>query len=1069
MSSSGQCMVKLLSIDGGGIRGLAALVVLEQLLDAANEERRKLGLSSQEPWQMFDMIGGTSTGGAVGKPLLAPKFKTKPLEDAILKIIATGCPGTDAREVLMQEDDAACKVLEILPWRPSTGFKTLKLWQACRGTSAAITFFESLSVGSAVYSDGGLLYNNPVQLVDGEASEMFSMERDKLIISLGTGVAADKVFNPNLLTIGKALADIATNTQREADAFFRRDGGQDALQGRCFRFDVPGIGDIELDEVKQLDRIAAASEKFLNDPEVGMKVKKCSEQLAGEVYRTLEAFAHNPREASIPSPHSSTFGWLWTDPRTNFTQWLKSGHRCYWIAGNPGTGKSTLMKFILEHEVPKQYCASDSGTIQFAVIHYFFYQLSTLSTKQEKSIDGLLHAILLQLINRFPQLIQFIDTVYQRRVQPQRSASNFTSAWSVDSLKEALMHIADQKIVTGGLLLLIDGFDECEGDLGHHLGFLFSWIDAMRSGTLSIKLCLASRAREEYRGVMEISLEIHQWTRDDISKYVYHKLGRSNKSSISLSKRQIPDRLKESVIQNSQGVFVWVTLVVEDLIRGFEEGEEIDTLQARINRLPQGLEELYSHIVDEIPDIHLSRAYHYFRLLLRAPGKSCTLTLVQFLMAAQDPTGAIRCHFDHDSSDEREAALLQRLENMKGLLKSRCLNLVQVQPRRLASARWEPMLRESVTFIHLTVREFLKKKEVDQRIRDRIIRIGHGMDISPTVDISLMASYLYLLKTQPCYMPFWATQIATQTASHPVLSQRNPGLARPVTNGTASGSQQRRYLVFEKIDENDEEEYQEAVFCRAPDNLIAKFFNYAGLLEQFLGQPQTEYIDELDRVLKTHVDPSWASKWYLQRTRVNIPGLNVLCLAVCWKLRLYLKSKLDSGNRLMYQNTRKCRAPPLLFYAMNPFGWTLEPVDLDILKLLIGAEAPLNATWIYDSREQTLWSHALCHYLCIGTQHPTEYWLDVLQLMLEHDGNPNQIVSMRGAEFTTALHLLVDQYELAPPNKTSEVIEGFKLLFQHGSDQKIKNVEGIRAYEYAHDHGEDVYNAMEHARKSAGK
>jgi patatin-like phospholipase/acyl hydrolase len=52
-----------LSIDGGGVRGLAAIVVLEQLMDAANEEGQKKGLPPQEPWEMFDMIGGTSTGG----------------------------------------------------------------------------------------------------------------------------------------------------------------------------------------------------------------------------------------------------------------------------------------------------------------------------------------------------------------------------------------------------------------------------------------------------------------------------------------------------------------------------------------------------------------------------------------------------------------------------------------------------------------------------------------------------------------------------------------------------------------------------------------------------------------------------------------------------------------------------------------------------------------------------------------------------------------------------------------------------------------------------------------------
>jgi hypothetical protein len=34
-------------------------------MDMANEERRKLKMGPLEPWQMFDMICGTSTGGYV--------------------------------------------------------------------------------------------------------------------------------------------------------------------------------------------------------------------------------------------------------------------------------------------------------------------------------------------------------------------------------------------------------------------------------------------------------------------------------------------------------------------------------------------------------------------------------------------------------------------------------------------------------------------------------------------------------------------------------------------------------------------------------------------------------------------------------------------------------------------------------------------------------------------------------------------------------------------------------------------------------------------------------------------
>ena len=55
--------VRLLSIDGGGVRGLSALVILKQIVERTNAHRQKQGLEQQKPWEMFDMMGGTSTGG----------------------------------------------------------------------------------------------------------------------------------------------------------------------------------------------------------------------------------------------------------------------------------------------------------------------------------------------------------------------------------------------------------------------------------------------------------------------------------------------------------------------------------------------------------------------------------------------------------------------------------------------------------------------------------------------------------------------------------------------------------------------------------------------------------------------------------------------------------------------------------------------------------------------------------------------------------------------------------------------------------------------------------------------
>ena len=48
---------RLLALDGGGVRGLSALMILEQLMEAVNPD------APPKPCDYFDMIGGTSTGG----------------------------------------------------------------------------------------------------------------------------------------------------------------------------------------------------------------------------------------------------------------------------------------------------------------------------------------------------------------------------------------------------------------------------------------------------------------------------------------------------------------------------------------------------------------------------------------------------------------------------------------------------------------------------------------------------------------------------------------------------------------------------------------------------------------------------------------------------------------------------------------------------------------------------------------------------------------------------------------------------------------------------------------------
>ena len=53
-------------LDGGGIRGLASLIILKYLMQQINRQ----STVPVKPCQYFDLIGGTSTGGCEYKTLL---------------------------------------------------------------------------------------------------------------------------------------------------------------------------------------------------------------------------------------------------------------------------------------------------------------------------------------------------------------------------------------------------------------------------------------------------------------------------------------------------------------------------------------------------------------------------------------------------------------------------------------------------------------------------------------------------------------------------------------------------------------------------------------------------------------------------------------------------------------------------------------------------------------------------------------------------------------------------------------------------------------------------------------
>ena len=160
---------------------------------------------------------------------------------------------------------------------------------AARATSAATSFFESVTIGAREYADGALVANNPVNEVESEASNLWCPQTGNLkslvkcFISVGTGKPAKKGFDDAPRAIVQALKDLTTETENTAREFIDR-WRQHYDENRYFRFNVDqGLQNVGLAEYRDRATIEAATEEYFNQLETKSKVRSCVQNLEGKI------------------------------------------------------------------------------------------------------------------------------------------------------------------------------------------------------------------------------------------------------------------------------------------------------------------------------------------------------------------------------------------------------------------------------------------------------------------------------------------------------------------------------------------------------------------------------------------------------------------------------------------------------------------------------------------------------------------------------------------------------------------------------------------------------------------
>lgn len=635
----------------------------------------------------------------------------------------------------------------------------------------------------------------------------------------------------------------------------------------------------ENDRWRQAMLIAAQRTNLENtkklDPTAWSRVELPTDSAAFHMLteRFLVDLAYEQRSARhqrISQAYLKTYEWIFEQPENenewaDFPQWLRGPESTYWMTGKPGSGKSTLMKFVHDDKRTMKYLSEWAAPNQPLVAGFFIWNSGTAI---QMSQEGLLRSLLCDVLRRYRTLI---PQLLPERWQTFTLLGIDTQELTVPELLSAFTRLGDPDCTTAvnaRILFVIDGLDEFSGDHEMLIGLI-----RQVSRSPHIKCCVASRPwpvfKEAYGGEAQLLLE--NLTRADIMTFAINEL-QMNPYFKSLAEVNSEDAeaLFNEVLRKAAGVFLWVVLVVKSLRSGLRDGDRIKNLQQRLERLPEDLEDLFTKITSSIEPEYQTEASHIFQIVRKF--RNCGVyesapTVLQLSLAEEDqPATALQEHL-HASYTTPEGQAFTASQ-MTRRIQSRCKGLLEVPPG-LNNQPSAP-----VEYLHRTVRVYFEKEEVWQSIKD----LGNdGFDPALALCSLEVCSLKKLITESPDFMGLASPTVKVMAHASDIRAESGHVLVRLIQEFdrvmTLQYSKSRDYPSWLKNQ------------THWTDHLVPSS-NGWGLTSIAVASCLTAYI-KADIVFST-IEPKGGDTWSLLDMAVNMHFVDIgLKINRClWKRRL---------------------------------------------------------------------------------------------------------------------------------------------------------------------------------------
>lgn len=493
------------------------------------------------------------------------------------------------------------------------------------------------------------------------------------------------------------------------------------------------------------DRVNMGDVEFLREKLQELSLSEDSVQKQQAILESLTFTSRPERHAQITKAHEETLKWVLrtTDDPTlepSIGDWLQQGDGIFWVSGKPGSGKSTLMKYIADSLMTRRLLTKWAHPCKAVIISHYFW---IAGTSLQKSQQGLLQTLLYDIFRQCPDLIKTTCVDRWKVCENKLSASESKGPWSLEELHNTLKACVTRDDIRLKLCFVIDGLDEysdnhedrtrlCQIYSGSHEDRtrLCQTLKHLATSA-NVKLCLSSRPWnifEEEFGLQFPKVYMQDLTRDDIHKYALSRLEEHRRWCVVSANQSQGQWLISEITAKSNGVFLWVFLVTKLLREGLTNRDTFADMRRRLSSFPSELEQFFKTILEAVEPFYHSQMSTALQIAnASVEGQLSLLIFSSHFQEYDDVDYAI----NHPIGMMKEIEVERIKSDTSWHLESRTRGLLEVNSQE-----------GSVSFLHRTVRDFLNTQEMYDYLA---AKVDSRLNFYPT--LSILKSYTFMIKT----------------------------------------------------------------------------------------------------------------------------------------------------------------------------------------------------------------------------------------------------------------------------------------------------------------------------------